>query len=233
MTVRIVSDYWKNYEEYKDVISRCFFHISKKFRIDDSYEAIYNTVLVELHRQEIFIKFDPSRVDTSKISVEKKFEQYLFMWINQILSNLYRSRGKQKSMFVNYGDMNNYHPETYKANRKVGLNNDGNVDENWDMMHNAPSIEPSISSVDKKYPWYEQTSGFYVAEQENAEDIVFFKEIMELVRSKISEDKRVIFDLFIKNYEPKDIAKLLGYTPEIIYRAVRECKEHAQKVMSK
>lgn len=213
MAVRIVADYWQNYEHYKDVIKRCFYSLIQKFRIDDDYEAVFDTVLLELHRHKIFTRFDASKVDTTSCSVEKKFEQYLYMWINQALSNIYSNRGKQKRRFPLYGTMQDFVPES-------------------EPRSDIP-VNPKGTSDNVKYPWYAQIYGFYVSEKEEADSSVFYKEMVRLVRARLSEDKRVIFDLILKDLSPRDVARMLGKSSELVYRTIREYRLVARKLLQK
>jgi hypothetical protein len=119
MTVRIVPNFWKNVENNKDLILKCFKHHFKKHPDPDGEQASYNNLLVKMNEYGVFNRFDLERlviaagmegvfsgipltesmVKSMGIDVEKKWEQFIFKWIEKILNEEYNRNGKISRTF--------------------------------------------------------------------------------------------------------------------------------------
>lgn len=118
--------FWETVEKHQRLIKRCFQHILLKYPPLDSAEDAYNTLLTELYRKNIFSRFDRRKLVASKkavspdevtaaectdeemeklgIDVTKRFEQFVYQWIHQILRDAYKQHGRYiRTMSLNNG----------------------------------------------------------------------------------------------------------------------------------
>lgn len=64
MSVRIVKDFWANYEQNKPLIERCFNHLYNSFPHYGGKDESFNNVMVRLFEYGIFERFDTNKVAT-------------------------------------------------------------------------------------------------------------------------------------------------------------------------
>jgi DNA-directed RNA polymerase specialized sigma24 family protein len=143
--VRIVKKFWTNYDTYEDIIRRCFlFLFYTKFPdyIDQRFQTVeesYDNLLVEFNRLKIFERFNSSRCNTKKATLDKKLEQYLFKWTESILYREYNARKKRTIRFRRVINMDELHRDM--SNKKDKFN---------EIFSNEPKINVNYLTEEQK-----------------------------------------------------------------------------------
>jgi DNA-directed RNA polymerase specialized sigma24 family protein len=100
--VRIVEDFWENYQEYQEQIISSILHITRRqFPNPDPQgeKEDINYVITELHRLNVFGKFDRKRLTSKTRSTRQQFENFLYQRIWAILYGEYGRRRKRTVRF--------------------------------------------------------------------------------------------------------------------------------------
>lgn len=108
--------FWIDYAKYESIIRKCFHYMFMRkypnYNREDEAES-YNELLVTLEKQNIFSKFDPNRLRKSTLPVEKRYEQFLYKWIESYLSREYNERKTRSMMFQRTSSINDIHTGTF------------------------------------------------------------------------------------------------------------------------
>ena len=129
MTVRIDNDFWANYGEHEILLKKCFTHLYfKKYPVAEGSESAYNFVVMEFFRKGIFERFDADRKGVrTQTSIKgkttnKKFEQYIYKWVESVMYGLYHNARKHTERYLRFpsdtvGSLNEASFAAYKAAR--------------------------------------------------------------------------------------------------------------------
>ena len=125
MAVRVVENFWTKYYEHKDLIERCFHYLFCRFPNPDGEKDAYSILLTRFFELNVFEKFNRKRLIAKKlgvhkkqldkidargytdrklhkmgIDVDKKFEQFIFKYVEHILQEAYAQRQKHMVRFI-------------------------------------------------------------------------------------------------------------------------------------
>jgi len=114
MSVRILENFWDNFRNNEALIRRCFSHHFSRHPDCGGVDESFNNLIVCLHEMRVFEKFDLKRlliaagkeglVDMDNvteealknvgINVDKKWEQFIYKYIEKILNMQYNRTAK-------------------------------------------------------------------------------------------------------------------------------------------
>lgn len=221
--------FWSILEDNKILVKRCFNYILSKYPNVEGREAAYNHMLIKLWELDVFFKFDIKKVYSKRtgiqeseisdeditrdslmsrgINPDKKFEQYIYKWVEQILYSSYFSNGKYFKRFkLNYNEGVSYNKtETHWATKE----------ENKQIEKKKLKVTKRIK---KSYPNNKSMdvcngSKFYTPE----EKLVIEDLVNHMRNSFRSKEDRDIFDMLLNGYSSKEIHCL---NPDISYQSI-------------
>lgn len=190
--VRIVQgDFWGNFHSYEDVITRCFLYLfNKKFNNSEVYEAnakkeSFNNLLVELDRHKVFDRFDVNKIDIKQ--VDKKVEQYLFKWTEQILSKEYHDRRKRTVRFRRVSSFDQFHKDIYSKETKEMFVDEVSDGVDTDLMATKErekflKAKAQKDKLYKKYPTIEDIPSVCSEKYESATDKLEEADVMRMIQ---------------------------------------------------
>jgi DNA-directed RNA polymerase specialized sigma24 family protein len=250
MAVRIVSDFWTNYETHKDLIERCFHYLlSHRFPTIEGEHDAYDTMLVKLYELNVFSRFDLRRLIAQKmgmdkkntyqisesdcceevlqglgIDADKKFEQFVFKWIEHVLSECYAQRAKHAARYIPSNDMAEEPPRDSK-DLWERLNECRFVQsqEESEKLEQHLDKKASIDSV-KTYPTYDEIGNFVGSKMGDSLDNLVEEDLRGKIRARLQGLERKVFDLTLDGFQGNDIAEVVGCSPQnvnLILKRVR------------
>lgn len=189
--VKIVQgDFWNNFHSYEDVITRSFLYLfNKKYNNAPVYDATardasFNNLVVELNRHRVFDRFDVSRIDIEK--VDKKIQQYLFKWTEQILYKEYHDRRKRTVRFRRVSSFDSFHKDIYsKETREMFVDEVSGVDTDHladKEKSKALKAKAQTEKMYKKYPTIEDIPSVCSEKYESAIDRLEVEDAMRMIQ---------------------------------------------------
>ena len=129
MTIRIVENFWENVKDNEKLIIRCFMSHFHRHPDAEGIDGSFNNLMVRLYELKVFERFDLKKLlkaagkegilsddsitqetlEEMGIDVKKKWEQFIYKWIEQVINYEYNRNGKRSRMFrhndyyVDYG----------------------------------------------------------------------------------------------------------------------------------
>ena len=88
--VRILESHWENVSTHESLLRACFHYLLAKYPDPEGAVSAWDYVLLRLYEMSIFSRFDPTKHPAE--IVDKKFQQFIYKWVEQILNNGYNSR---------------------------------------------------------------------------------------------------------------------------------------------
>jgi len=273
MTVRVVEDFWTNVQMHDQLIRRCFIYLINKFPNPDGEEDSYNELMVRMMSLNVFSRFDPARlvnVDRSRlrkkgsterqidllieralkrksINVDKKFEQFVYKWIEHFLQEAYKKRKNHAARFSPYGTfIDNVHKETY-------LNKLRESRGSWADKDNAAVLEKLALETEelqtgqdedsdvpkkskrgrkkRKYPDVNDVHEIMTRRSENPLDLLTAEETRNrLYQDAVRPIDRKILELKEQGLRGKDIAMAVNCTSQYVSLFLKKlAKKHAQR----
>lgn len=240
MTVRIVPNFWKNIENNKELILRCFMYSFKKHPDPDGEQASYSNLLIKMNEYGVFNRFDLERlviaagveglleglplteswVKAVGVDVDKKWEQFIFKWIEKIINEEYNRNGKISRTFKHGNRLLDYGiPEPDRTS--------------WiDDPEEAIAYEEkfnSYSETDRRGRKFAPTfSGRYIAGDEGFDDpcdALSAMELRERILSRLTGiNDHAIFELMEKDMTESAIAKKLNLSTSYIGKVIRKIR---------
>ena len=228
-----------NYKAYKDLIDRCFYYLLNRFPNPEGEQDAYGTLVQRLYELDVFGKFDPKRLVAQKkgiskknlhkvsdaastdeslknlgINVDKKFEQFMFKWIEHVLQEAYVRRSKQAARYIPWQEMAHMPPR--------------NSSELWDRLHECRFAqgEEEIELLDqhlkkkaridyvKTYPTYSNIGDFVGGEIGDALEELSASDLKNKIRAQLHNSERRVFDLAVEGLAGSDIAKAMKCSPQ-------------------
>jgi hypothetical protein len=109
MSVRIDNDFWKNFSNHKELLTKCFTHLyHKKYPVNEGPDSAFNFLVYEFFRKGIFERFDAERegkLTQTKMknkTSQKKFEQYIYKWAESVMYGLYHNERKHRERYLRF-----------------------------------------------------------------------------------------------------------------------------------
>jgi len=106
MAVKLVGEFWADVQAHEVIIRRCFHFLNRKYPDPEGEESSWAHLLIRLNELKILSKdrFDPTLGGVDKHE-DKKWEQYLYKWIEHFLGEAFHNRGKYYKRFAIRGDI--------------------------------------------------------------------------------------------------------------------------------
>lgn len=240
MTVRIVPNFWKNVENNKDIILRCFRHHFKKHPDPEGYHASYHNLLVKMNEYGVFDRFDLERLVIAAgvegvftgcpisesdlinagINVEKKWEQFIYKWVEKIVNEEYNRNGKRARSLKHGDTLFDY---GIPGSDKTSWINDPEDARAYEKKFNSYSKEDRRG---RKFP--PTFSGRYIAGEDFFDDPCDSFSAMELrerILSKLTGiNDHAIFELIEKGMTEKEISKELKFSTSYVGKVTRKIR---------
>jgi hypothetical protein len=209
--------FWIEYVKYETIIRKCFHYIFMKkypnYNREDEAES-YNELLVTLEKQNVFQKFNPNHLRVSTLPAEKRYEQFLYKWIESYLSREYNERKTRSMMFRRTSSINDIHTGSFIPN----LVTKSEID---------IYIEPDLMSPAQKESEYKtrdrdhlRAVEKHIDSPEAPDGVIKDLEVEDLwdsiYKACHSDTERRIVTLRKEGYNNKEIGKQLDYSGENI-----------------
>lgn len=241
MAVRVVENFWTKYYEHKDLIERCFHYLFCRFPNPEGEKDAYSILLTRFFELNVFEKFNRKRLIAKKlgvhkkqldkidargytdrklhkmgIDVDKKFEQFIFKYVEHILQEAYVQRQKHMVRFI----PNQYLAENPPRNHTAlydSLNESVWAQSRKETEDLRIHIEKKARlGATKFYPCYQQTADYVGIKSDNALEAVEAEELQNKIRAELPNKERRVFDLALEGFKGSDIAESMGYTAQNI-----------------
>ena len=259
MAVRIVSDFWTNYAAHKDLIDRCFHYLlSHRFPNVEGEQDAYDSMLVKLYDLNVFLKFDVRRLVVQKmgmdkkctyqiseqdcseevlqglgINVEKKFEQFVFKWVEHFLQEAYSQRAKHAARYIPSNDLAEVPPSSSK--------------DLWDRLNECRFVQSRDEAdkldvhLDKKtridnvktYPTYEETGDYVGSKMGDSLDTLVEEDLRGKIRTQLRGKERQVYDLTLDGLQGTDIAEAIGCSTQNVHILMKSIRTKFAQYMSK
>lgn len=221
--VRIVKDYWTNVKTHEDLIKRCFYHLSYKFPNPDGFDDSYDHMLAKMAcfkgGTDIFRKFKPAM--HSKDIVDKRFEQWIYMWMHHILEEYYLKRRLHANRFKTTNFAKDFNKETVQEWRAC------HHMYRWDDEKPHTPKNPNNTQRKPKYiPTIDDLGNYLTDQNEDPLSGIIAEETKDIVRRRLASDKeRKVYDLMLDGLQPKDIAPVMGTTSSCVSAHIKKIRE--------
>jgi hypothetical protein len=261
MKVRVMKleQFWETYAKNRDLIDRCFHYLlQSRFPNPDGEQDAYSTLLMRMYELDVFNKFDPKKIVAKKrgicknqanaavsdeevsdealkamgIDIKKKFEQFVFKYIEHILQEAYMQRKKQAHRYLRYREMVERPPQESS--------------EMWGRLHESPWAQTceQLEDLDdhimrkekygqaKCYPTFRDIGDFVGSKHEDALDKVLSDEIVSKFRGLLRNEKeRKVYDMTLEGISNSDIATAIDCTPQNVNILVKKIRERFERFM--
>lgn len=243
MTVHIVDNFWDNYQNNEDLILRCFRYLFKRHPDNEGESGSFNNLLIRMKELKVFERFDIMKIaiaakekglisegDLSEvctesslkdlgINVDKKWEQFIYKWIEKIISYEYRRNGRHSRTFINGEDAVNY---GIPVQNKTSWIQDPKKAASYSEKFNAYSNDRR----GRKFP--PTFSGRYIAgedEFDNQLDALSTSELKSSIIDKLTGKNDIrIFELMLLNKTEKEISEELNFSKQYIGSIIRKIR---------
>jgi hypothetical protein len=195
-------DFWKTFYEYKDTISKSFSYIYKNCPDKEGYYNAFNNLIVQLYELNVFSKFNENKTKKNN----KKFQQFLFMWIYKILHDTYKYNKNIQNRF-----------------KHVNVDNNIDVNSILSVEKTNTKIDPKDNRQGKKYPpHYNNVSFTSFSPDKNIE----YQQTKNLIFNTLKKDiyKKIII-LLEQGYSKKEISEKLNISSQYLSLCLNKIKE--------
>lgn len=223
--VRIVEDFWENYKTNSTTITKSVLHILRqKFMIRDgeNEREVFNTVIIEMHRLQIFQKWNQSRLTSEKLTTEKQFEQYLYQRIWSIIDNIYAKRRRDKSRYRIIDFVENLHPSTWVAPPELYADN---IDLNSILDQDQKDKERDIQHVRAvRHPTIFERGDIVYIPEDASEELEANDAYIKIKRLCKNEKEQKIVQYRLDGLSPQQISEILNITITTVYSVIKRIK---------
>jgi len=255
MAVRIVRDYWTNVVSYQDLIKRCFSYLYRKFpNPQDGVQESYQDLLVRLYELDVFSRFDPrkilaahgdlseeqtKKVTTAKatkllkkrgVNVDKKFEQFVYKWIEHILGESYHKRVNHRYRYVTSGDMDVHIADMKAVRDKFNENAWAQTPEELDYLQQHIINKNSKRWV-RQYPVPGDIREFTGSKMDDPLDEVVAQDLQEEIRDHLtSRSERTLYNRTLDGLSGVEAGRLCNKTPQQVHIMMKSIRLKADVV---
>lgn len=246
MSVRIVENFWNKVSENENLIRRCFIHHFKRHPDPEGIDASYNNLLIKMEELGVFGRFDlqrlviaagvegvlkdnditPEALKGLGINVDKKWEQFIYKWIESIVNNEYNRNGKHSRTFVRGEELSDY--GIPNGEKTSWINNE----------QDAKSYEEKFNSYDdtdrrgRRFP--PTFSNRYKAGEDGFDDqseALSASELRDKILSKLTgKNDRAIFELMEKGLLDREIGAELGFSKQYVSSVLKKVRAVAAQL---
>lgn len=213
--VRIVENFWENYQEYEEQIISSILHIVRRQfpNPDPQGEAEdINHVITELHRLNIFGKFDRKRLTSKTRTTRQQFENFLYQRIWAILYGEYGRRRKRTVRFKRVAAV--------ECIRQTKSAEETLYDDKYlrDMKpHPDPIEEERLQHVRACRHLTKDDVGVVCSVIENTDDATLTKDTRNKVLKACADDRdRKVVTMKEEGYQNREIAETLNVSGSCI-----------------
>jgi DNA-directed RNA polymerase specialized sigma24 family protein len=260
MAVRISEDnsaFWQNYNTHKDLIERCFHYLlTHRFPNPEGAQDSYGTVLQRLHELNVFNRFDLKRIIAQRmgvdkkymyqiteedcnevvvqalgINVEKKFEQFMFKWIEHILEEAYSKRRKHADRYITSRDIAEQPPCNSKELREIlGESSFAQSEKETANLEKHLDKKARIDNM-KVSPTYADRECYVGTKHEDALDTLVVEDLKAKVRAQLRDKERTILDMTLEGVPGSDIAVSMKCSPQHVNSLMQRIRERFVECM--
>lgn len=237
MSVRIVEDYWDNVSYHKELIEKCFHHLYAKYPNSEGVDDTFNTLLTELYRLSVFRKFDPDQHSSDVL--EKKFEQFLYVWIQKVLRDAFN---KCRLRYIRYRSAENHQIEEISLKSYEEYKNFKGISrwvegESENKKKEEKPVKPTKDGRKRRakkcapsiaHNKYEYLSKLYSQDEECG-----VRMIIEKIRESLTEVEAKMLDMTLDGVKKESIVSTLGCCPGSYLTFRKHLKESYKKIASK
>lgn len=215
--IRIVDDFWANHKEYERLLKRCFYYIYSRFPDPDGTQNSYHDLLMQLMSMDVFHRFDASRHAPG--AVDTKFEQFMFMWIQKVLEDAYRARGKRAARFfpTNCEDI---HKESLYIK---------NLCQELEPIQRKKELVARKETGDarglKFYPSYQDMDDYISDPNIDPIDSMGAEETISQIMWRLKNDtERKVLKMMLMHCEVAEIATSTGFSKAYIHHIIKKIR---------
>lgn len=238
MSIDIVDNFWDNVKNNEALIKRCFMHHFNRHPDPEGVELSYNNLVMKMHEYNVFGRFDLRKLvvasgisvalsddpekalEDAGVNVNKKWEQFIYKWIEKIINEEYNKNGKLSRTFIHNDTLIDYGiPER----EKVSWITDPQEAEAYEAKFQSYT---SDRRGRKFAPTFRDHSRYSEGEFDSPEDVAEASDLREYIMSKLTG--RYLLDVFLlmeKGYSRGPIAKEIGFSPEYVRRMMNKVRE--------
>lgn len=97
-------NFWNTIQDNKETINKSFYYIYKNCPDKEGYINAFNNLIIKLYDLNVFNKFNKNKSTYNN----KKFQQFLFMWIYKILHDNYKLNKNLQNKFKTNINIDSY-----------------------------------------------------------------------------------------------------------------------------
>ena len=238
MSITIVDNFWDNVKNNEALIKRCFMHHFKRHPDPEGVDRSYNNLMVKMHEYNVFNRFDirklvvaagisvaisddPERaLAESGVNVNKKWEQFIYKWIEKVINEEYNKNGKMSRTFFHGEDL--IESGIPKCDKTSWINDSVEA-----AAYEAKFQSYSGERRGRKFsPTFEDRTTYSEEGFDSPADIVELSDLREYVVSKLTgKYLQEVFSLMEKGASRKDIAREMGFSPEYARRMMNKVRK--------
>jgi hypothetical protein len=240
MSVRIVENFWDNFFNNEVLIRKCFFHHYNRHPDPENLDGSYNNLIIKLHEYNVFGRFDlkklmvaaglsvafiqsdmeaEAELDGAGVNLSKKWEQFIYKWIEKIINEEYNKNGKRSKRFLHGEKLVDY--GVPQEERTSWIQNSEEA-----TMYEERFVKYTDDRRGRKFP--PSFSNRYVAGEEEFDSPLEAleatdtrKAILDRLKGKNDES---VFNLLEQGLTEKDIAGKLGFTQQYVGPIIRKIR---------
>jgi hypothetical protein len=255
-----LDEFWVKYAQHKKLIDRCFHYLlSSRFPNPEGEQDAYSTLLMRMYELDVFNKFNPKRIVAQRkgicknqandavadsevsdenlqklgIDIEKKFEQFVFKYIEHILQEAYMQRKKQSQRFLHCGSLSECR---LKPRQLVSFMNDSKWAQGEEQLAELEKhLEKKAANKNfRVYPTYDESADYVGSKEDNALDSILANEITRKFREILHNDsERKVYDMTLEGISNTDIASSLDCTPQNVNIILQKIRKKYERFMEK
>jgi len=245
MPVRILESFWENVKNNEKLIRRCFIHHFNRHPDPEGIESSYNNLLVKLDEHNVFGRFDLRKLmvaaglslalsnsvvteealTSAGVDVNKKWEQFIYKWIENIINEEYNRNGKRLKRFLHGDRLVDY--GIPKEERTSWIH-----DAEEAAMYEERFLKYTEDRRGRKYP--PSFTNRYVAGEDEFDSPVDALEVGDLrgdILSRLSGKNDVsIFTLLTQGLTEKEIAEELNFSQQYVGTIIRKIRKITEQL---
>lgn len=265
MAVRIINSFWTSFEQNEKLIKKCMNYLLNRYPDPDGDESAYNLIIERMFELNVFARFDTKKLIAKKlkvaveditedqiteeglrkagINIEKKFEQFIFKWVEQILSSAYTARDRyRKRNRVGYNDLVGYRGDgcayhtanerskrpsrfmTSWAEDEVEKKESIRHEERRQRLAKGENRGGYLASVISRNDFDDYVGSKFESPDQSAE----LSSLVKVIRgSLISDREREVLELTLEGYTKREISRKFGCSVQNIHLIMNKIRNRA------
>lgn len=231
MSIRILKNFWDNYDIHNKLIRRCFSYIYNRHPDPEGKLLSYNNLLVKMHEYNVFERFDINKLiiaagisvvlsekENSEevllkagIDINKKWEQFIYKWIEKIVNDEYNKNGRLSRRFIPGDTHTDYGIPREDASSWI-------TDAEEAITYEKKFAEYTDDRRGRKFP--PTFSNRYIAGEEEFDNQLEALEATDMrdnILSKLSgKNDKAVFLLLEQGLSEKEISEKLNFSQQYV-----------------